>query len=566
MASSSDRPMEPAREGSGTSVPQPHALEEVGEPFLNQYVPHTSGSEVGNHQGVRAGSHPHISRSTQSMNLFFQQMAEFFHHMAEAMHDPNVINFEKMRKMGGVEFEGTVDPSDAEQWLERIERVFEQIKCSDVTKFKYAISLLQKDAYDWWVSVPNAKVKPLVLTWDYFLREFRMKYVPPAYCDAKRKEFLNLRQRGMYIVEYQQRFLRLSRYAGGIIKEEKDKYRKFEDGLNDSIRKNVAILQHENFCARTKNKQATCTSGANQASGQRTTARAYAMRQRDEQDGQNVVVGKFHLFGLCVFTLIDPGSTHSYICSSVVLLENVKSMRLNYDVLVESPLGYQSLKYLGTQKELNLRQRRLLELIKDYDCTIYYHPGKANVVVDALSRKSFASISLSPLPLLLELRAMNVCFTLDSNGSVIANLQVKPILLEQVKKAQKLNEKLIKFTREVQNGGKLDFTLIEDGVLFYQNKLGVPNDDKLRRKILNEAHISPYAMHPGGTKIYQTIKEHYWWNGMKRDITEFISKCLVCQQVKAEHHVPVGLLQPLSMPEWKWERITMDFVCGLPRT
>ncbi|XP_049344152.1 uncharacterized protein LOC125808496 [Solanum verrucosum] len=178
-------------------------------------------------------------------------MTEFFHHMAEAMHDPNVINFEKMRKMGGVEFEGTVDPTDAKQWLERMERVFEQLKCSDVAKFKYVISLLQRDAYDWWVSVPNAKVKPHVLTWDDFLREFRMKYVPPAYCDTKRNEFLNLRQQGMSIAEYQHEFLRLSRYAGGIIKEEKDKYRKFEDGLNDSIRKNVAILQHENFSSTT---------------------------------------------------------------------------------------------------------------------------------------------------------------------------------------------------------------------------------------------------------------------------------------------------------------------------
>ena len=83
---------------------------------------------------------------------------------------------------------------------------------------------------------------------------------------------------------------------------------------------------------------------------------------------------------------------------------------------------------------------------------------------------------------------------------------------------------------------------------------------------MNEEHASPYAMHPGGTKMYRTIKENYWWNGMKRDIAEFISKCLVCQQVKVEDQVPVGLLQPLSMPKWKWERIAKDFVSGLPRT
>ena len=74
-----------------------------------------------------------------------------------------------------------------------------------------------------------------------------MKYVPPAYCDAKKKEFLNQRQQGMFVGENEQKFLSLSRYAGGIIKEEKDKCRKFEDGLNDSIRKNVAISKHKNF-------------------------------------------------------------------------------------------------------------------------------------------------------------------------------------------------------------------------------------------------------------------------------------------------------------------------------
>ncbi|XP_060190656.1 uncharacterized protein LOC132619921 [Lycium barbarum] len=129
-----------------------------------------------------------------------------------------------------------------------MERVFEQLECSDTAKFNYAVSLLQKDAYDWWVSVPNAKAKPSVLTWNDFVKEFHMKYVPPTYHDAKKKEFLNLELGGMSIAEYQQKFPRLSRYAGGIINNEKDKCRRFEDGLNNSIRKSVAVLQHESFC------------------------------------------------------------------------------------------------------------------------------------------------------------------------------------------------------------------------------------------------------------------------------------------------------------------------------
>ena len=83
---------------------------------------------------------------------------------------------------------------------------------------------------------------------------------------------------------------------------------------------------------------------------------------------------------------------------------------------------------------------------------------------------------------------------------------------------------------------------------------------------MEEAHCFSYAMHPRSTKMYRTIKENYWWSGMKRDIVEFVSRCLVCQQVKVEYQRPSGTLQPLPIPKWKWEHITMDFVVGLPRT
>ena len=68
---------------------------------------------------------------------------------------------------------------------------------------------------------------------------------------------------------------------------------------------------------------------------------------------------------------------------------------------------------------------------------------------------------------------------------------------------------------------------------------------------MEEVHSSAYAMHPGSTKMYHTLKEHYWWKGMKRDIAEFVSRCLTCQQVKVEHQKPVGLLQSLLIPQWK---------------
>ncbi|EOY19023.1 Uncharacterized protein TCM_043642 [Theobroma cacao] len=110
------------------------------------------------------------------------------------------------------------------------------------------------------------------------------------------------------------------------------------------------------------------------------------------------------------------------------------------------------------------------------------------------------------------------------------------------------------------------FTKGTDGVLRYGTKLYVPDGDGLRKEILEEAHMAAYMVHPGAIKMYQDLKEVYWWEGLKKNVAEFISKCLVCQQVKAKHQKPARLLQPLLVPEWKWEHIAIDFVMGLPRT
>ncbi|XP_052622433.1 uncharacterized protein LOC128127784, partial [Lactuca sativa] len=129
---------------------------------------------------------------------------------------------------------------------------------------------------------------------------------------------------------------------------------------------------------------------------------------------------------------------------------------------------HKSLKYLMDQPNLNMRQRRWLDVVKDYDCEILYHPGKANVVADALSRE--------------------------------------------------------------------------------------------------EAHKSKFSIHPGATKMYLDLRKEYWWPCMKRDVAWFVERCLTCRKVKAEHQRPHGKLQPLEIPEWKWEQITMDFITKLPRT
>ena len=102
--------------------------------------------------------------------------------------------------------------------------------------------------------------------------------------------------------------------------------------------------------------------------------------------------------------------------------------------------------------------------------------------------------------------------------------------------------------------------------LWFRGRLCVPDHDRIREELLEECHHSKFSIHPGSNKMYKDMKQQYWWNGMKRDVARYISKCAVCQQVKIEHQWPGGLLQSLPIPEWKWDHITMDFVFGFPLT
>ena len=148
---------------------------------------------------------------------------------------------------------------------------------------------------------------------------------------------------------------------------------------------------------------------------------------------------------------------------------------------------------------------------------IDYHPGKANVVADALSRKSVQT-----------LRALNAHLSLSDDDTIVAELIEKPNLLNRVLEAQKSDEKISTIVSQNREGKETEFSVNEDGSLYYRDRVCVPNDDELNKFILEEAHNGSFAMHPDSTKIYQDLKTSYWWSRMKRDVLEFVTKCMVC--------------------------------------
>ncbi|GJT82815.1 putative reverse transcriptase domain-containing protein [Tanacetum coccineum] len=178
---------------------------------------------------------------------------------------------------------------------------------------------------------------------------------------------------------------------------------------------------------------------------------------------------------------------------------------------------HKSLQYIFDQKELNMRQRRWIELLSDYECEIKYHPGKANVVADALSRKE----RLKPR----RVRAMSI--------TIHSGLKTK--ILE----AQSEASKDLKAPTEWLRGLERHFEQRDDGEIYFFDR---------------------------ADKMYYDLRDLYWWPGMKRDIAEYVSRCLTCSKIKAEHQKPSGFLQQPEIPEWKWEKLTMDFMTKLPKS
>ena len=207
-------------------------------------------------------------------------------------------------------------------------------------------------------------------------------------------------------------------------------------------------------------------------------------------------------------------------------------------------------------------------MIKDYDLEIHYHPGKANVVADALSRKASCSCTSATAvhdTLCQEMEKMNLIMV--SEGT-IANLALAPTLRDQIVDAQKNNMGMEKIRqRLMENDPKAAcFRQDGEGVLWFNDRLVVPKELELRKQILDEAHLSRYSIHPGSNKMYQDLRQRFWWTRMKREIARYVSECDTCQRVKASHLRSAGPLQPLSIPSWKWEDISMDFIVGLPKT
>ena len=204
---------------------------------------------------------------------------------------------------------------------------------------------------------------------------------------------------------------------------------------------------------------------------------------------------------------------------------------------------HQSLKWIFTQTTLNMRQRRWVELLQEYDFNILYRPGKDNVVADSLSRKSsLNAISIPNNPII----------------SMVREASVKDLDYQKL-----LTLVLAREATGIPHPAAVNFSC-DSGCLYYRERLCIPKDPNLKKAILYEAHDSPTSGHPGYAKTLNAVRKSYHWIGLKGDILRYVRQCLSCQRIKAERVKMPGKLQPLDIPQMKWECISMDFITGLP--
>jgi len=173
-----------------------------------------------------------------------------------------------------------------------------------------------------------------------------------------------------------------------------------------------------------------------------------------------------------------------------------------------------------------MRQRRWLELIKDYDLEVHYHPGKANVVADALSRKVYCNCLLVESyneTLCAEMQKLNL--EIIPEGT-LNHISIEPTLYDRVIMAQAHDKGVGIIKQKVLEGERKYkcFHVDHKGILWFESRLVVPKNQELRKQILDEAHLSKFSIHPGSTKMYQDLRQNFWWTRMKREIAKYVAE------------------------------------------
>ncbi|XP_016747112.1 uncharacterized protein [Gossypium hirsutum] len=308
----------------------------------------------------------------------------------------------------------------------------------------------------------------------------------------------------MTVVDYEREFSRLGHYASEFILTEADSCKRFLRGLRDEIKPGKELEQLVQVLYQRDSENSEVARG--QVFDQIKVKEVGKSRLQflpiisSKTVQKEKILYQQHLRDRCLLLEVEvraevvlylEAEVHEEACQRS--FETLKQMLTEAPVLTLPESGKDFVVY--SNASLNgLGCKRWIELLKDYDCVIDYHPGKANVVADALSRRAA-----------VELRTMFARLSINDDGSLLAKLMVKPVMFDQIRTAQMEDDKLLKKRGIVRNGEVENFNIDEHDCLRFQNQLCILVASKLKGLILQETHYSVFVLHPGGTKMHWNL-------------------------------------------------------------
>ncbi|KAF8047785.1 hypothetical protein N665_2830s0001 [Sinapis alba] len=351
-------------------------------------------------------------------------------------------------------YQGGTDPFEADAWLHNLEQNFAATRCPVGFKKDVVVYYLEKDAIHWWLCVERSfgDFKP---TWDDFRTAFTRKYFPPEAKDRLEIKFMELVQGGLSVRRYEAEFTRLRQYVNYGQEDEMMIIRKFLRGLSPDIRSRLEAVEFHRL--------ADLVERAVNVEEAIAAERAYASHSAPPRRPSVPFQQRIQVF-----------------------------------------TDHKSLKYLFTQPDLNLRQRRWMEFVADYDMQILYHPGKANVVADALSRRKVdVDVEKEIQNLEAEFKMISLAALEGEEGEPLGLQAVSQAgLLARIRECQLRDVNLKKIREQLNDGNFGGYQVASDGTLLLNGRVTVPKGEGLGDDILRTAHHSLLSIHPGSTKMY----------------------------------------------------------------
>ncbi|KAJ9567106.1 hypothetical protein OSB04_003072 [Centaurea solstitialis] len=449
---------------------------------------------------------------------------------------PNIV-------MQPKEFHGTEGAVGLLTWIEGMESVLHISKCTERNKVEYAACLLQGRALTWWNTQVQTRGREATgqISWEDFKKMLKEEFCPRSEIQKLEAELWHHEMKGNDVATYTTRFHELAKLVPHLVTPEQNRVDRYVWGLSPVIQGNVTAADPK-----------TLQEAVNLANRLTNNAVRSGMFSSDSAKGKRKVE--------------EPIKSQSKGRSG-------KDRRVTRNYGVQTQTAEKEIRtYPKCGKCGNHHTGRCIVCRKcgrgghvDKDCKrkACFECGSYNHYRNACPKANQGphANQAQPANQVNHGEGAGEAYKVASNGNGSAD-QPKSQVVEAQKEALKADNR----NKETLHGIEKEFEEKVDGVCYFKGRIWIPRVEQLRKMIMDEAHQSKYSIHPGSGKMYKGLKEHYWWPGMKRDIATYVSKCLTCAKVKAEHQKPSGLLQQPEIPEWKWEQISMDFVTKLPKT